>query len=93
EIPAAAHKRNTRPPTCRAAAVGANGAMTSTTRQAPRLAWLAVLAVAGLSGCAVWKVGTSVQLARESEPFQAQPAQAAARLLVVGDSTAVGTGA
>jgi lysophospholipase L1-like esterase len=55
--------------------------------------WLALLAAATTAGCAVWKVGTASRLVRHSEPFQASPAQPAASLLVVGDSTAVGTGA
>ena len=46
-----------------------------------------------LGGCSAWRVRTSAQLARQAQPFQAQPAQASQRLLVVGDSTAVGTGA
>jgi len=45
------------------------------------------------SGCAVWRLGQSAELARLSEPFQQTPAQPALRLLIVGDSTAVGTGA
>jgi len=45
------------------------------------------------SGCAVWRIGQSVELARLSEPFQQMPAQPSLRLLIVGDSTAVGTGA
>lgn len=40
-----------------------------------------------------WKLRQSVQLARDSTPFQAQPAKPAKSLLIVGDSTAVGTGA
>lgn len=54
----------------------------------PVLAWL--LAV---SGCAVWRVGEARRLARASQPFQQQAADAVLRLLIVGDSTAVGTGA
>lgn len=54
---------------------------------------LAALVVLGTSGCAVWRIKQSAELARQSEPFQASPAGASASLLVVGDSTAVGTGA
>lgn len=54
---------------------------------------LTALAVLGTSGCAVWRIKQSVDLARQSEPFQASPSGAIAVLLVVGDSTAVGTGA
>lgn len=45
------------------------------------------------AGCAAWRVGQSIELARRSEPFEQTPAKSALRLLVVGDSTAVGTGA
>ena len=54
---------------------------------------LAALAVLGTSGCAVWRIKQSAELARQSEPFEASPAQPVATLLVVGDSTGVGTGA
>ncbi len=60
------------------------------------LGWLSLLAAAALlttSGCAVWRIGQSAALARQSEPFQSAPANTMSRLLVVGDSTAVGTGA
>lgn len=57
------------------------------------LLWIALLAATATAGCAAWRVSTSVDLARASEPFQASPAAATASLLVVGDSTAVGTGA
>ena len=49
--------------------------------------------VLATSGCAVWRISRSAELARRSQPFQQNPAQPALRLLVVGDSTAVGTGA
>jgi lysophospholipase L1-like esterase len=45
------------------------------------------------SGCAVWRIGQSAELARASQPLQQAPANATVRLLIVGDSTAVGTGA
>jgi lysophospholipase L1-like esterase len=54
---------------------------------------LAAVAVLATSGCAAWRIRQSVELARQSEPFEATPADAAGTLLVVGDSTAVGTGA
>ena len=53
----------------------------------------AVALVLTSTGCAVWRIGQSVELARLSKPFQQRPADATVRLLVVGDSTAVGTGA
>lgn len=46
-----------------------------------------------MSGCALWRVGESIELARKSEPWQQAPDRATLRMLVVGDSTAVGTGA
>ena len=59
--------------------------------------WLAAAAGAGVllvtGGCAVWRLGEAPALARASEPFQQVPATPAVRLLVVGDSTGVGTGA
>ena len=51
------------------------------------------VATAMLTGCAAWRIGESIDLARRSEPFQQHPDEPARRLLVVGDSTAVGTGA
>jgi lysophospholipase L1-like esterase len=54
---------------------------------------LAAAAVLVTSGCAAWRIRQSVELARQSEPFEASPENAVATLLVVGDSTAVGTGA
>lgn len=57
------------------------------------LVWGAValgLAIAARTG---WRLHTSVQLARMSEPLQHRPPQPALKLLIVGDSTAVGTGA
>lgn len=65
-------------------------------RRSPMLGTLgliAVLVVLTTSGCAAWRIRQSVELARQSEPYQAAPAGASASLLVVGDSTAVGTGA
>lgn len=49
----------------------------------------------GLAVCARagWRLHESVELARLSEPLQRSLAQPALRLLIVGDSTAVGTGA
>ena len=54
---------------------------------------VAALVVLTTSGCAAWRIKQSAELARQSEPFQATPANPGASLLVVGDSTAVGTGA
>ena len=67
-------------------------------RRAPQLLAAAVslgaiAVVLTTSGCAVWRISQAVELARLSEPFQQRPANATVRLLVVGDSTAVGTGA
>ena len=54
---------------------------------------LAALVLLATSGCAAWRIRQSVELARQSEPFQRVASGATASLLVVGDSTAVGTGA
>jgi lysophospholipase L1-like esterase len=54
---------------------------------------VAALVVLTTSGCAAWRLKQSAELARQSEAFQASPPDAAASLLVVGDSTGVGTGA
>lgn len=50
-------------------------------------------ALLALSGCAVWDLAESRELVRKSEPYQQAPQGATGGLLVVGDSTAVGTGA
>ena len=62
-------------------------------RLAPVLLTTALAVLLATSGCAVWRVGQSVEMARLSQPFQQRPANAPVRMLVVGDSTAVGTGA
>jgi len=66
----------------------------STRSAAARALWWGAaaigLAVAARTG---WLLSTSVALTRQSEPWQQAPAQPALRLLIVGDSTAVGTGA
>lgn len=46
-----------------------------------------------LTACAPWRMWTAADLAREARPYTAQPAQPVRQVLVVGDSTAVGTGA
>lgn len=53
----------------------------------------AAAAVLLLAGCTVTKLHTSAELARASEPLQHRVDAARVRLLIVGDSTAVGTGA
>jgi lysophospholipase L1-like esterase len=58
------------------------------------LLWFALgAAVVATTGCAAWRIRDAAQLARISEPYQATPPSPVASLLVVGDSTAVGTGA
>ena len=57
------------------------------------LSALAAFAVAAALLHAAWRIKQSVDLARQSEPLQATPPQTTARLLIVGDSTGVGTGA
>ena len=54
---------------------------------------LAALAVLVTTGHAAWRLKQSAALARLSEPLQASPAAPLSSLLIVGDSTAVGTGA
>ncbi len=66
----------------------------STGRFASRLALAAgVIALLTLGGCTLWRLGEARALARASTPFQQTPAQPLLRMLVVGDSTGVGTGA
>ncbi len=57
------------------------------------LSALAVLAILATTGHVAWRIRQSADLARQSEPFQSLPDGATASLLIVGDSTAVGTGA
>jgi lysophospholipase L1-like esterase len=64
------------------------------TTRARGLCWAALGAtLLATAGCAVWRVGQSAELVRRSEPFEQRPATATRRLLIAGDSTAVGTGA
>jgi lysophospholipase L1-like esterase len=63
------------------------------TRTKPLLLATSALALLTLTGCSAWRVAQSVELARQSEPLQVQPPAPRLRLLVVGDSTAVGTAA
>jgi lysophospholipase L1-like esterase len=53
---------------------------------------VAVAALA-LAGGMAWRLQAAADLARRSEPWQQQPAAPQRRLLIVGDSTAVVTGA
>ncbi len=58
--------------------------------------WMIAAVAAGallLTGCAPWRLKTASDLAKVSRPYTAQPAQPERRVLVVGDSTGVGTGA
>lgn len=50
-------------------------------------------ALLGAAGCTAWRIGEARELARQSTPLQHTPADATLRLLIVGDSTGVGTGA
>ena len=56
---------------------------------------LVILAAVSLlsTGCSLSKLKTSADLAARSEAFQARPDNPTQRLLIMGDSTAVGTGA
>lgn len=68
---------------------------TSSASSRRRLATAAALAAGALllAGCAPWRMWTAASLANEAQPYSARPAQPTRRILVVGDSTAVGTGA
>ena len=60
--------------------------------------WVPTLALAGgialMQGAVMaLRICKTVALSRSIEPLQAKPLDATARLLLVGDSTAVGTGA
>jgi lysophospholipase L1-like esterase len=54
---------------------------------------LAVLSAILAAGCTVHRMSVSRELARQTEPFSVERSDATARLLIVGDSTAAGTGA
>lgn len=63
---------------------------------APTRRWVGLAAAIGmlaLTGCAAARLQASRALADAAVPYQASPAAPAFRLLVVGDSTALGTGA
>jgi lysophospholipase L1-like esterase len=65
-------------------------------RRRPAARLLLIAAGAALlltAGCTASRLRTAAELARASEPVQATPPAPALRVLVVGDSTAVGTGA
>ncbi len=57
------------------------------------LSALSALALLAASGRMAWRWRLAQTLVRQSQPFEHQPPQAALRLLMVGDSTGVGTGA
>ncbi|MET1113532.1 MAG: GDSL-type esterase/lipase family protein [Comamonas sp.] len=59
----------------------------------PAFVAVVVGAVVVTSGCTVWRLNEARALVERSEPLQRAPANAAQRLLIVGDSTGVGTGA
>jgi lysophospholipase L1-like esterase len=62
-------------------------------RPVPVLLAVAAAVVLAVSARAAWRIAQSVELVRASEPLQRVPERPAMRLLIVGDSTAVGTGA
>jgi lysophospholipase L1-like esterase len=63
----------------------------------PRWTWIPLAAASAVAGYALattaWRFAEARELARASEPFRRDRAEAQARVLVVGDSTGVGTGA
>jgi lysophospholipase L1-like esterase len=62
-------------------------------RLVPALALCAAAAWLGMAVRLALRLRQAARLCRHSRPFEAAPARPAARLLLVGDSTAVGTGA
>lgn len=54
---------------------------------------ISLLVVGGLTGCSPWKLATAHQLADAAKAYSTKPSQPEQRVLVVGDSTGVGTGA
>jgi lysophospholipase L1-like esterase len=50
-------------------------------------------ALLATSGCTAWRIDDAVALSHRSEPLRQAPPDAVQRLLIVGDSTGVGTGA
>jgi lysophospholipase L1-like esterase len=57
------------------------------------LRWGAIAVVLSVGARTAWRLHVSADLVRLSSPLQSTPARPALRLLIVGDSTAVGTGA
>ncbi len=57
------------------------------------LLWSGVVLLAALGARAAWKLNQTAELVRLSEPLQRAPRQPLSRLLIVGDSSGVGTGA
>ena len=57
------------------------------------LLWGVIAILMGVGARTAWRLHESVDLARLSRPLQRSPAHPSLRLLIVGDSTAVGTGA
>ena len=62
-------------------------------RVLPVVASVVAVVLLFTTGCAAWRIGQAADLARKSTPFQQSPADVALSLLIVGDSTGVGTGA
>lgn len=55
--------------------------------------WSAMAILAGVGARAAWQLHESARLVRLSKPLQRSPVQPSLHMLIVGDSTAVGTGA
>lgn len=66
---------------------------TRTSRSRTRYLLTAAAALLLVAGCAATRLHDAAELARLSEPFQRSLSRPDASLLIVGDSTAVGTGA
>jgi lysophospholipase L1-like esterase len=68
--------------------------MADTRKLASRiLKWSLIAVVVGVGARTAWRLHEAAELIRLSSPLQRDPVQPALRLLIVGDSTAVGTGA
>lgn len=66
---------------------------TARKRASQVLRWIAIALVVGAGARTAWRLHESAELVRLSSPLQRTPDRPSLRLLIVGDSTAVGTGA
>ena len=64
-----------------------------TTSRSRLLAGLGAAPIVAVAVRTAWRLARTAALVRRSEAFQVAPPQPTKRLLIVGDSTGVGTGA